>query len=382
MSHAKLSPSSSERWIKCPGSVRLSDVALAEGRIKPAGETAFSREGSIAHALADQVLTNGGDAFEYEGKQLPDYPDHTIERDMCTHVQAYVDFVKLEASGKNCELRVEQRVEFTDWVPDGYGTSDAVIIGPNKITCIDLKYGKGVKVDAFENTQAILYALGAWQGLKKSERKGIKAVRMVIYQPRLDHVDEWEIDTDSLLRWGERIAQAAEEAQLDDARIVAGDGQCRWCPVAPICKANYELLHKVVGDDFDNLTPANLLSDDDLRKALDAKASIVAWLSAVEDHVKAHLESGQAFPGFKLVRGRSVRAWKDEGEAADTLEMLLDDAAYERKLLTPAKAEKVLGKKLSAGIQELIVKPEGKPTLVPESDPRQSVNLDVANDFE
>ena len=382
--HAKLSASSSERWIHCTGSVKLIDEAYRLGKTKPAGDTTYTLEGSVAHALAERVLTNGGHCGYYEGQTLPEYPSHTISRDMCEFVQDYVGYVKhLEAqAGKGSVLRVEQRVSFTDWVPDGFGTSDAIILSPKAIVCVDLKYGQGVMVSATENTQAILYALGTWQGMTEAQRKGIKTVRMVIFQPRLDHISEWEITPAELLKWGERIAQAAEEAMSDNAPLTAGESQCRWCPVAPICRANLELVQKSVGQDFDDLTPVNLLSDADLRKALEAKPTIQAWLASVEAHVTARLEEGKAFDGYKLVAGRSVRKWGDEIEAADVLETLLDEAAYERNLLSPAKAEKLLGKAKAKSIQALIVKPEGKPTLAHDSDPRPAVHLDVAKDFD
>ena len=377
--HAKLSPSASERWINCPGSVKAIDDALEAKAITIAPPSFFANEGTLAHELAEKALTDNRSCFHYEGMRLEYENAIEVDREMCSYVQSYVDFVRIFDG----DLRVEQRVSFTDWVPDGYGTADAVIVQRDRIVCIDLKYGRGVPVQAEGNTQALCYALGAYQSLKKVERENIKSVLIVVHQPRLDSVSEWEISIDELLRHGERIAQAAELALSDDAPLVAGESQCRWCPVSPICKEQMRVMQEVIGKDFDDLTkqtPVNLLDDAELSKVLNAKAQIVAWLSAVEDHVVSRLNSGDSFPGFKLVAGRSLRQWSDEELAQDVLTLALGEEAFTKKLLSPSQAEKALGKKSAKNIQDLIVKPDGKPTLVPESDPRESINISV-DDF-
>ena len=378
--HAKLSPSASGRWINCPGSVNLIDDLYAAGKIKPNQTSIFADEGSAAHELAELVLSGTiTKPFEMEGKVLEYENAITVDREMCSHVQGYIDFVR-QFKG---ELLVEQRVSFTDWVKDGSGTSDAIVIQDDRIVCIDLKYGKGVRVDAQDNTQAICYALGAVQGLKPTIRKKIKSVLVVIYQPRLDHVSEWELSYDDLMRYGEKIALAAEATESPEAPLVVGKEQCQFCPAKPYCKANEKFTHDAVVSDFDDLTQPkapNILSDDEMRKALDAKPIIEAWLSAIEKHVTEMLNDGVAFDGYKLVEGRSLRAWQDEGLAADVLESALGDDAYTKKLLSPAQAEKTLGKKLAASVADLIVKRDGKPTLVHESDPRPNINITV-DDF-
>lgn len=376
MSHANLSPSSSNRWINCPGSINLIAEGYSKGIIKPDTPSIYASEGTAAHDLAEKGLSQNINIFDLENTQSEVENAITITREMCEYVQAYIDFVRNEARGK--KLLVEQRVYYTDWVPDGYGTSDAIIIEPEKITCIDLKYGKGLMVDATENTQAILYALGTYQGMSKKEKNTVKTVNMIIYQPRLDHISEWEITIDELLKWGERISQAAETALSGDGALVVGDW-CRFCPAAPICKAQQDLLIKTVGSDFEDLTAVNILSDADLKVALDNKANIISWLNAVEKHVTERLEEGKHFDGYKLVAGRSLRQWESEEAAQDSLETILGDKAYVKKLLSPSQAEKQLGKKLASTIQDLIIKPQGKPTLVPESDKRESINISVAD---
>jgi len=376
--HAKLSPSGSGRWINCPGSVHAEQEAIENGWVKYR-TSIYADEGTAAHELAERTLLGSGNAFDLEGVVCEYENAITFDREMCAYVQQYVDFVRLFDG----ELGVEQRVKFTDWVPDGFGTSDAIIVQADRLVTVDLKYGKGVRVHAEGNTQALCYALGAYQGLGKAQRKKIETVLMVIHQPRLDHVGEWEISIDDLLKEGERIRQAAEEALTEGAKRVPGDEQCRWCVVEAICPERMKLAESVMSAQFDDLTglaPVNKLSDDKLRLALENKALIVSWLDAVEKHVVDKLTDGEPFDGFKLVEGRSLRQWADVTQAAQTLEIALGDDAYTKKILSPSQAEKALGKTLAKDIQPLIVKPSGKPTLAPSSDPRPSVNIS-ADDF-
>ena len=369
--HAKLSASGSHRWLHCPGSVKAEE-GIEERK------SLHADEGSMAHELAELVLTQGGSCFDWEGKYLIEWNAEPVSREMCGYVQEYVDYVK-QLGGLQMH---EERVDFSPWVPDGFGTSDAIVFSGNTLHTIDLKYGKGVKVYAEENTQGILYALGALNDF--GDFHEFDKVRITIVQPRLDHIDEWELSKADLLKWGEWISQKAEEANGDNPKRVPGDKQCTFCKARATCKALEKLTHETIGadfDDLDSLESPDTLSDKRLAEVLTAKKLIVSWLDAVEQHLKEKAEAGEHVEGFKLVAGRSVRQWSDPGKAETKLKELLGDEAYERKLLSVAKAEKLLGKSRSCEIAELVIKPSGKPALVPESDPRKAINVS-ADDFD
>lgn len=385
MKHSPFVPSASHRWIGCPGSIRMIGDAYEAGVIEPEATSIHAAEGTVAHDVGERALLGNGDCSEFIGEVGDEAFDIEVTKEMANFVQVYVDYVTSHAANqKTRQVNIEERVEYTDWVPDGFGTSDAIIVQTDRMVCIDLKYGKGVAVDAEENTQALLYALGSYQGLPLVQRTKIQSVLMVIVQPRLDSISEWEISISDLLKRGEEISQSAQLALTDDAPLIPGTEQCRWCPVKAICPALKAMTEAAILAEFDDLTeltPVNRLTDDDLRRALDAAPLIKSWLDAVAKRVQEKLESGVPFDGFKLVAGRSLRQWSDEDEVADTLDLILGEDAYTKKLLSPNQAEKALGKKLAKEIQHLITKPEGKPTMVPESDKRKAVNVTI-NDFE
>lgn len=377
--HAKLSASGSSRWIACPGSVAATEEAITKhGYVETS--SLFAQEGTCAHELAELVLNgHGKSCFDWEGEQLVDNNAFTVPREMCEYVQQYVDYVKSLGGLQHYELRVD----FSEWVQDGFGTSDAVILKDGVIHVVDLKYGKGVMVDAEDNTQGLLYALGAYSEFELIEE--VKGVVIHIVQPRLDHISEWALSLDDLLKHGERLRQAAELALSDDAPRIAGEEQCRFCPAKTWCSTLAKTCKDALLADFtsfDDLSGANLssLNDAQMRNVLENKALIVGWISAIESHVSERLSSGKTFDGFKLVEGRSLRQWSNEQEAADLLELELGEEAYTKSLLSPAQAEKLLGKTNKGIIADLIIKPAGKPTLAPESDKRPAINID--NDFD
>jgi hypothetical protein len=224
-----------------------------------------------------------------------------------------------------------------------------------------------------------LYAIGA---INNHSWVAFKTIAITIVQPRLDHISEWVLTLDEVNAWAERLKQAAEAA-LPGAPRTPGEKQCQWCKAKATCGALKGFTEQAMLSQFDDLSPPNpdTLSDLQLRKALESKKLILSWLDAVEGLVSERLESGESFEGFKMVEGRSNRAWIDEGRAASALSDLLGEDAFERKLLSVAKAEKAVGKGNKEIIDNLSTKPTGAPTLVQESDKRPSCIVS-AKDFD
>lgn len=362
--HAALGASNAHRWMECPGSVE------AERGIddKP---SAFAEEGTRAHDLAERALTTGATVLDAHDDQ-----------EMAEFVRTYVEYVQHVTANAD-HVAIEQRVDYGGWVTGGFGTADAIAVVGDTLQVIDLKYGMGVRVDAANNPQGMLYALGAYAATELLFE--VKRVVITIVQPRLDHISEWEISIGDLLRWAEFARQAAEATQQPDAPRHPGEKQCRFCKAKASCRALMEYAESVLMSDFDaldDLPKANTLRDHDMRRALDAKPLIEGWLSAVEAQVKERLETGRGFGGYKLVAGKSSRRWRNDDDAATLLaEHLGDDAFAPPKLLSPAQAEKALGKQRKGVIADLVEVSQGRPALAPETDKRPAINA-TADDFD
>ena len=361
MKHATLGASSAHRWAYCPGSVAASADL-------PNTSSPFAEEGTTAHDLAEMALRHGSAAL-----------DHFDNQEMAGFVAVYTEYVERLAAGADLKM-IEQRVDFGDWVPDGFGTADAIVLRGDTLHVVDLKYGMGVQVYAENNPQGMLYALGAYNEIRHAA--DVQRAVITIVQPRLDHISEWEISIPDLLKWGEWISQRAEATAGPNAPRIAGASQCKFCLAKHNCGALLKYTTDAMLTDFDdleNLPAPDTLTDDQVGAALAAKSLIEGWLNAVQSHVVDRLESGQGFDGFKLVAGRSSRSWIDEGAALKELSNMIgpDKAMTEPKLISPPQAEKALGAKRKAEIQNLIAKTEGKPTLAPESDKRPAVNVEL-----
>jgi hypothetical protein len=302
---------------------------------------------------------------------------------MANYVQVYTDYCRAISKGAD-EVFIEQRVSYNDWVPEGFGTNDfgALFLKDKRIKIADLKYGKGVQVDAENNPQAMLYGLGTYAEF--SWISDFDWVDIAIIQPRLDHISEWSISVKDLLKWAEWVSQRAEIALSEDAERVPGEKQCRFCKAKGTCPALMKYTEDIIMaefDDLDDMPSPDTLTQEQLRKVLEHKGLIEGWLSSVETVVRERLEAGEDFAGFKIVEGRSLRRWGDEAQAEAKLIDLLGDKLHNKKIISPAQAEKVLKKDQRAVLDDLVVKPAGKPTLAPESDKRQPINL-TDSDFE
>jgi hypothetical protein len=360
--HAKLSASGAHRWMACPGSVNAEG-----GRVDRT--SSFAEEGTRAHDIMEIALKSGKPCREL-----------TQDHEMADFVQVYVDYVN-SLIKKEDSVFIERRVDFSEWVPGGFGTADTIIMDGDRIHIVDLKYGKGVAVFAENNPQAMLYALGAYADFMFMG--DFETIRISIVQPRLDSISEWEIGVTDLLKFGETVRQAAEATEAPKAKRIPGEKQCKFCKAKADCPALMKLTSDTLMADFDQLdeaTPPNRLDDEQMRVALENKHLIEAWLLSVENFAKERLAMGEPFPGFKLVEGRSVRRWSDEKEAELGLTAFIGpDDAFTRKLISPTQAEKLLGKTKKGLIQDLIVKPPGSPSLAKESDPRPAITATISD---
>jgi hypothetical protein len=368
--HSVLSPSGAHRWMRCPGSI------AAESGL-PDAPSKYAAEGTAAHELASKCLELGanaeaviGDTMEVDGFTI------TVTADMAHHVNDYCKLVREYAEGG--QLLVEQRVDFSNdiGVPGSTGTSDAVIIHADRLTVIDLKYGMGVKVDATENEQLMLYALGALHDYSMMGDFG--EIVMVVHQPRLNHVSEWSVPVSVLEDFRENARLAAIEA-LDNRnpRREPGEKQCRFCKAKATCPALQAEISGTVGgvaspSDFADLAVAE---EDELSRAMARVELVEQWCKAIRAEVERRLLAGEAVAGFKLVEGRrGNRAWTDE-EAVEKLFKSFrfkKEEMYDFKLISPTKAEKLL--KNNPGrwekVEALTSRAEGKPSVAPVTDRR------------
>ena len=370
--HAALSASSSHRWMNCPPSVRLTEHIADNGSV-------YAAEGSEAHALCEFKLRQllGMDAENpldcLGGLQ---YYDSTME----DAANGYVAFVMelLEEIRKTCSdpiVMVEQRLNFSRWVKDGFGTGDSVIVADGILQVVDFKYGTGVPVSAEDNSQMRLYALGALDMF--GELYDVDSVKMTIYQPRLSNISTDAVSKADLLEWAENtLRPVAELAYKGEGELNAGSW-CRFCKLRTTCRKRAEANLALAQHDF-KLPPT--LSDEEISIILNQLDDLTSWAADIKEYALTAALSGTHFDGWKLVEGRANRRYTNEEAVAQAVIGSGHDP-YERKLLGITAMEKLLGKKqFITLLADLVERPQGKPTLVPASDKRPEMT-NAKNDF-
>lgn len=361
--------------MRCPGSVALISAE------KPAERTsAYAEEGTFAHAVAASLLMN---------EPLPQQ-DGFSTADVAEAVRPYVEYVQAQPG----ILQVEQRLPIT-WITgeaNAFGTADSVLVGNDRLTIVDLKYGIGVQVDAPQNPQLAIYAAAALEAYAACGT--FESVRMAIVQPRLDHVSEWALPIEEFrdfvrtIKARAAVARAEIGAPSEALDFRPGEKTCKFCPMAGRCAAFAAFAQKAAGAEA---TPAAdaLMSPAELAEAMANVDAVELWCSKVRAEALDALNSGRPVPGFKVVSGREgPRKWADEAAADRMLAGMRISAGdrYEKKLISPTKAQKLfknstLSEKQWTRLESLITRSEGKPTVVSESDPRPSIFLVRGSDF-
>lgn len=374
--HALLSPSAAHRWLNCTAAPRL------EANIEDTGST-FAEEGTLAHAYcAKKLKTFLSLPTDDEEKEIAELNTqyHTGEMDEYTDTYAAIVLEKYNAARalvKDAQLLVETHLAFGQYIPDAFGTADAIIIADGTMEVIDFKYGKGVKVSAWKNPQMLIYGLGAYD--KFNFDYNIQRVRMTIVQPRIDNLSEYEVSTDELLVW------AANELAPKALIAYSGNGEqkpgewCQFCKVKSSCRALAKLCTDAAAKD-PKLINAKELAED----ILPILPTVKTWLTGIEDYALQQALNGVQLPGWKVVEGRSNRKIVNQEGAAAALNAAgyLSEQIYKpQELRTITDLEKLIGKKQFAALAgDFIEKPAGKPTLAPESDKRKAIDP-VADDF-
>lgn len=394
--HAKLSASSSHRWINCPLSVKLAEQF-------PGKTSSYAEAGRVAHAIAELKARKyflepmNTRTYNTHLKKLQESPHY--DKGMDGSTDDYLDFLRETAMGFTQPpfVALETRVDYSHYVPEGFGTADCIMIGEGRIVVIDYKNGSGVPVDAENNPQMMLYALGALNTFAPIFGDSIKEARLAIVQPNAGGVKTWDTTVGQLNSWAAEVAApAAKLAIAGEGNFCAGDW-CRFCPAKAQCSARAaqmlglepllgarpeaemdrdEILNREIQKGNGQQVPP-LLTDEEVGDVLNRARELAAWVKDLEEYALSASLAGREIAGFKAVEGRGSRDWADLDAAFKTLQErgVAESLLWERKPVTAPALEKVLGKKVFAEAADgLVVKKPGKPTLVPDSDRRKPYN--------
>lgn len=357
--HALLSASGSHRWLNCTPSARLEENF-------PDTTSEAAKEGTLAHEICERKLRGSYDPEEFKNDPL-------YQREMEDHTDEYASEVaKIAFDMGSPFMSIEQVLDLSAYIPDGFGTADCILIAGEHLAVIDFKYGKGVPVSADNNPQMMLYALGAYEAYKSIYN--ITQVSMHIIQPRIANNNSWSCSLDELLIFGEHVKGRAQLATDGGGDYKAGDW-CKFCRARQSCRARANANVQLAFGDQTGTEPA-LLSPDEIGKYIEMGEDVAAWLSDLKDYALAQCLAGEEVTGYKAVAGRSTRTFDDVDKAfSDLMASGVDEAIlYERKPLTLAKIEKAIGKKaFNEVVGNRVIKSEGKPTLAKESDKRVAI---------
>lgn len=377
--HALLSPSGSHRWMHCTPSARLEE-SLPEST-SPAAE-----EGTVAHELAEYAL----EAY-LKGEYVPlldelPTPKHIAANqyyspEMDKYVTDYICYVcDIYEMVQDAEMHIERKFDLTSYVPECFGSCDCDIVGEKVLNIVDLKYGKGVQVDAKDNSQLMMYALGVLRTLSPKRQAEIETVRMHIAQVRLGNYSIFEMTARDLTHWGIHVLRpTAEKAFAGQGATVVGS-HCKFCKFKAQCRAQRDALV----NDFEECGNPKALTLDEIADLLTKVDMYSDWLSSVKSHALSEALAGKNLKGWKLVEGRSVRTITDEEKAVEILVGMgyTEEELKNHKLKGIGDLEKKIGKKaLAVSLCDILVKPKGAPTLAPESDKREELSPTI-DDFD
>lgn len=373
MAHAMLSASGASRWMACTPSARLEQQF--ENKTSD-----YAAEGTLAHELGELKLRKeleGLSTRSFNSKVKKIQEDKLYTADMPDYVDMYVETClervsEAKATTPDALFKIEQRLDFSEWVPEGFGTGDFVIIADGTMEVCDLKYGKGVPVSANNNKQMMLYALGAISEF--SFLYDIEKVRMTIIQPRLDNISTFEVTVEDLLKWAEEyVKPKAELAIKGEGEFCAGD-HCKFCRAKAVCRARAEKNLELAKYEFEK---PPTMDNNDIAYVLSKVDELVSWASDVKEYALEEALKGEEFEGYKVVEGRSNRKWSSEDDVAKVLigQGFLENIIYTKKLTGITNMESAIGKKeVQRLLGDYIIKPVGKPTLVPVADKREPYN--------
>ena len=369
--HAVLSASSAHRWLNCTPAPRLEQEFDDH-------ETEAAAEGSAAHALAEHKLRK---ALKLRSKK----PISQYDCDeMDEYTSGYVDFVMeaLAEAKTTCpdpQVLIEQKLDFSCYVPDGFGTGDCLIVASPRLHVIDFKYGLGVLVDAYQNPQMMLYALGALRIFDCLY--DITEVAMTIYQPRRENVSTWTISVDELREWAETTLRPKADLAFKGEGNYAPGSWCQFCRAAVKCRARAEAKLELAKFEF---AQPPLLSDVEIGEILTKLDDLTHWANEIVAYAQdAAINHGKQWPGYKLVESRTIRKYSDEEAAAQAANAAGYHDIYKKSLISITEMEKLMGKQtFKEVLGGLVIKPAGKPTLVPASDKRPAIfTTGAKNDF-
>lgn len=369
--HAKLSASGASRWATCPGSVQMEEGI-------PDTESVYAKEGTLAHELSELKLKHYLDSKGFGKRKLNAAvkkikEDELYQAEMDGFTDNYVDFIKEKALSFPSKpyIEIEKRVDFSSWVPGGFGTCDCILIHGTTLSIIDLKYGKGVPVSAEKNEQLILYALGAYNAFNLIY--DIKKIEMNIVQPRLNNYSSWGVDLSELLLWGDYFSVQSSKALSGEGDLVPSAKACKFCKARDICSARAE--NNLALESEIHLNP-NEIPRDKLFEYISRGEDIAKWVNDLKAYALNLCLSGEDVKGLKAVAGRTSRSWTNQDEALKKLiDGGIDEAIiFDKVPLTLAKLEKALGKEqFNNLVGDMVVTSTGKPTLVFENDKRPAI---------